>query len=152
LAGFETKLDSKEQKLSECKKKLKRTAAREKYNASKVRILEQSLNEECCTESRDRFAFLENQLKEKEREIAELQVSVHYIEDLVNDNQSENGMVMLFDERSKIYSSKLKQCVYAILNLQVNASKVSPVIQTVLRLQSLAASTWDMILVEHDGY
>jgi len=80
---------------------LKRTAAREKYNASKVRILEQSLNEECCTERRDRIAFLENQLKEKEREIAELQVSVHYLEDLVNDNQSENGMVMLFDEKSK---------------------------------------------------
>jgi len=57
LAGFETKLDSKEQKLSECKNNLKRTAAREKYNASKVRILKQSLNEECCTESRDRITF-----------------------------------------------------------------------------------------------
>jgi len=75
-----------------------------------------------------------------EREIAELQVSVHYLEDLVNDNQSANGMIMLFDEKSKIYLSKLKQCVYAILNLQVSASKVSPVIQAVLRLVDLTAN------------
>ena len=80
VTAVEIKLDRKEQKLDDCKKQLKRTNAREKYNATKVRILEQNADGECCAESRQRIAFLENQLLEKENKIADLQVSVQYLQ------------------------------------------------------------------------
>jgi len=140
VTAVEIKLDRKEQKLDDCKKQLKRTNAREKYNATKVRILEQNADGECCAESRQRIAFLENQLLEKENEIADLQVSVQYLQDIINDNHINNGQVVLFDEQSKTYTPKLKQCVYEILNLQVSASKVSSVIKSVLSLVDFTAN------------
>lgn len=139
VTSMEVKLNRKDQKLHDSKKQLKRNRE-EKYKATKLRILEKNANGECCAESRQRIDFLENQLQEKEKEIGELQSSVQYLEDLINDTHNNNDQIILFDEQSKTYSHKLKQCVYEILNLQVSASKVSPVIQAVLGLVNLTAN------------
>ena len=136
---LEAKNEFMSKKLESTKKNLKRTVAREKYAINKVRKLENECSnaKNCENDSQLRIAFLENKLKEKDNEIRELETSVEYLQGLLNDTEDE---LKVFDEKYRKYTSKLKQCVYELLQHQVSASKVSNVIKSVLKLANITAN------------
>ena len=124
-----------------CKKGKFTGQALEKYAYDKVRKIESTckINATINKSQEDyqlRIASLENELKEKDREIRQLEASVEYLEGLLKDNEE----LKVFDEHSKRYTSKLKQCVYELLQNQVSASKVSNVIKSVLKLCNISAN------------
>ena len=87
---------------------------------------------------RRKIAQLRQQLVDKEKKINNLNESIDYLQDLLNDNGQKE--INVFDENSKTYSSSFKQCVYEILQNQVSASKVSSVISAVLKMAGLHAN------------
>ena len=79
--------------------------------------------------------YLEHQIKEKEIEINELAESLQYLNDLVNDIDTQQRIVNIYDGEGKRYTSKLKKnCVHELLKLNVSASKVGDVIKEVLKI------------------
>lgn len=95
--------------LDKFKLNLKRTASREKYCLDKI------------------------QIQEKEKQIRELEESLQYLQDLLNDNNKEKELIV-FDVKSIQYTPKLKRCIYEVLQNQVSASNVSSVINSVLKM------------------
>jgi hypothetical protein len=63
-----------------------------------------------------------------------LEESLQYLQDLLNDKNNDDKEVIVFDEKSKQYTPKLKQCVFEVLQNQVSASKVSNVIKSALKM------------------
>ena len=55
--------------------------------------------------------YLEHQIKEKEIEINELAESLQYLNDLVNDIDTQQRIVNIYDGEGKRYTSKLKKTV-----------------------------------------
>jgi hypothetical protein len=63
-----------------------------------------------------------------------LQRSLQYLNDLVNDIDTQQRIFNIYDGDSKRYTPKLKKCVYELLKLNVSASKVGDVIKEVLKI------------------
>ena len=72
----------------------------------------------------------------KIKKIRDLEESLQYLQDILNDNNNERELVV-FDNKSKQYTPQLKQCVYEILQNNVSASKVSMVINSVLKMVNI---------------
>ena len=133
--------------LQECKLKLKRTAARETYVNKTVKKLEAEIQtkdlnlNECgsCVNKDGVIAHLTELLKQKEKEINDLQHSVEYLNDLRNENLA-NKRVIMFDEDKKRYLPHLKECVYELLQCNVSAGQVSNVIESILKMVGLTAN------------
>ena len=127
-----------ESKLDSCKLNLKSTAGREKYALNKIQKMEEKVKSsncgECCEDNKLKIAHLESQLLEKNKQIGELEASVDYLQNLLNDSSNNKKHVIVFDEKSRKYTPELKKCVYEMLQNQVSASKVSCVINTVLKM------------------
>ncbi|CAG2200332.1 unnamed protein product [Mytilus edulis] len=133
------KLDSSENKLSKCKLNLKRTKAREQYSSSKVKILESQMvpreTEISCCQEKDNIIFeLKKSLKEKDKTICELKINCDYLEGVVQDIDKAQRTLTVFDVKSRKYTTILKQCIYELLQHNVSAAKVNPVIKSVLSL------------------
>ena len=62
--------------------------------------------------------YLEHQIKEKEIEINELAESLQYLNDLVNDINTQQRIVNIYDGDSKRYTPKLKKnvCMNVCMN------------------------------------
>ena len=63
-----------------------------------------------------------------------LQRSLQYLNDLVNDIDTQQRIVNIYDGEDKRYTPKLKKCVYELLKLNVSVSKVGDVIKAVLKI------------------
>jgi hypothetical protein len=63
-----------------------------------------------------------------------LQRSLQYLNDLVNDIDTQQRIFNIYDGDSKRYTPKFKKCVYELLKLNVSASKVGDVIKEVLKI------------------
>ena len=73
-------------------------------------------------------------LNEKRNENQELLEEILYLRDLLNDNH-----VNLYNNDCNSYTAETQECVYTLLNHNVTTSKVSPVIEAVLKLVNLKA-------------
>jgi phage shock protein A len=93
-------------KIKQIRFQLKRTSSRETYANKKILKLEQNINENCCQEKLHRIQYLEHQIKEKEIEINELADSLQYLNDLVNDIDTQQRIVNIYDGEGKRYTSK----------------------------------------------
>ena len=109
-----------EKKVTELRKGLKRTVAREEYYRSKVVKLEKE------KESRETLRDEASQLGKDNREHL---ASIEWMEALLNDD---TDTVTVFDEPSGSYTNECQKCVYELLNHNVSVSKIGPVIATVL--------------------
>ena len=67
----------------------------------------------------------------------ELKESLQYLRDIINNIDEQHRSINRFGETSKRYTSKSKQCVYNLLNLNISASKVGDVLKTVLQLANI---------------
>ena len=125
---------------------MKRTAARENYATKKVKKLEAQIQthvvnaNDCCIDKDVQISHLKQLIKEKEKEIHDLKHSVEYLNDSLNENNTDNEIINVFDEDSKRYSPSLKECVYELLQCNVIAGKVSNVIQSVLKMVGMKAN------------
>ena len=81
---------------------------------------------------REEISEKEMKLDDNVKDLNDTLEENEYLRLLVNDNQ-----INLFDEECKIYTPDTQECVYELLNLNVTSSKVSPVIQAVLKLVNL---------------
>lgn len=95
----------------------------------KAKVSSLQLNLDTVREEFEGQTFREGELVKDRNDTHE---ENEYLRLLVNDNQ-----VNLFDDECKIYRSDTQECVYALLNFNVTTSKVSPVIETVLKLANL---------------
>ncbi|WAR22431.1 hypothetical protein MAR_016405 [Mya arenaria] len=136
----ETAISSVKSKLVSTQLNLKRTKARETYSQQKIQKLEHRVTGECCQESKNRIKELEKELAEKDKVIADLSENVQYLSDLLNDNNLENRTINIFDEISQRYTPSFKECVYELLRLQVSASKVGSIVESVLKLMNCSAN------------
>lgn len=112
---------------------IKRTKCREEYHRCKVQRLETLCHFE--DEQNSEVEYIEKLVSENEnlkKEKADLVRSIQYCEDLLQDSNDKN--VYLFDEDRKRYNYKCQMCVYELLNHNVSVSKLSSVIETVLKL------------------
>ncbi|WAR14697.1 hypothetical protein MAR_004802 [Mya arenaria] len=130
-------LNSKEKQVKALKLNLKRTAARETYAQKKVLKLEENINRTCCRDNQNLVKDLQKQIIDKEQEIRLLQENLEYVTNLLEDIDNENRVVDVYDEKSRKYTSKFKNCVYELLKLNVSASKVGDVVKSVLKLVSV---------------
>lgn len=86
-------LNVKSKTVHDCKLKLKRTAAREKYALNKIKKYEENeKNVDCCEDNKHRIAYLENELKDKGKKIHDLEESLQYLQDILNDNNNERNL------------------------------------------------------------
>ena len=74
---------------------------------------------------------MEAVLKQQESTINELNDSLQYLNDILNDNSED---VVVYSEESKRYLPNIKECVYELLTLNVSATNVGGVITSVLKL------------------
>ncbi|XP_053372789.1 uncharacterized protein LOC128546365 [Mercenaria mercenaria] len=137
LLEKEQVLGVKTKQLDSCRLNLKRTAARETYAQNKIKKLEENEKKNCCEDSAVRISELENKIKEKDKEIGRLEENMQYLNDILQDIDQENRIINVFDEKSRRYSPKFKNCVYELLKLNVSASKVGEVVKSVLKLVSV---------------
>ncbi|WAQ97077.1 hypothetical protein MAR_029767, partial [Mya arenaria] len=124
-----------EKQVKALKLNLKRTAARETYAQKKVLKLEENINKTCCQNNQNLVKDLQKQIIDKEQEIRLLQENLEYVTNLLEDIDNENRVVDVYDEKSRKYTSKFKNCVYELLS--VSASKVGDVVKSVLKLVSV---------------
>jgi len=133
----ESKLIASTKSSQKLRLNLKRTAARETYALKKIQKLEENADQTCCKNYKNQVKELQTQLVEKNKEIANLEVNVQYLTDLLEDIDVENRTITIFDEESKKYKSNFKSCVYDLLKLNVSASKIGDVVKTVLKLVNI---------------
>ena len=63
---------------------------------------------------------------------------MEYFEKLLKDIDEQERTVCVFEDRK--YTNHIKQCIYKLLGLNVSASKVTPVIETVLKIVNIKAN------------
>ena len=93
-----------------------------------LRTKNTSLQLECNT-LKERSPEQKLKIDEITEELNEPREENEYLRLLVNEHQ-----LILFDSECKIYTPETQECVYALLILNVTTRKVSPVIETVLKL------------------
>ena len=92
----------------------------------------------CCQESQDRINYLKKQLTEKSKEITALGTNCEYLQSLLNDFESTDKTVTVYESKSQRYTSNFKNCVhvYKLLKHGLSASSVGEVVKSVLDLVS----------------
>ncbi|KAJ8308922.1 hypothetical protein KUTeg_013796 [Tegillarca granosa] len=113
---------------------LKQVRSSKSYTIVQLNKLKQEV-EKLGTENADLKVSLEvkdQQLKELKSETSELNQSVDYLQLLLS-----NDEVELYNNEPKCYNKSFQTCVYELLTLNVSTSKVSPVIECVLKLANL---------------
>ena len=66
-----------------------------------------------------------------------LEENVQCLSHIFEDIDKDKRVIDVFDEKTKKYSSQLKNCVYELLKLNVRASEVGDVVKTVLKLLNI---------------
>ena len=82
--------------------------------------------------------YLDNKLKNLQKAFRDEREENEYLRLLINDNI--NRDIHLFEENNMLYSEQTQECVYELLNNDVTTSRVSPVIETVLKLAGVNAN------------
>ena len=125
---------------------MKCTAARENYATKKATNLEAQIQthvvnaNDCCIDKDVQISHLKRLNKEKKKEIHDSKHSEEYLNDSLNENDTDNEIINVFDEDSKRYSHSLKEFVYELLKCNVSAGKVSNVIKSVLKMMGMNAN------------
>ena len=128
---LQTKLTNKVQDL-------KRTASREHYLRQKISRIEMKTDTSEEPEMNTHMEASQSQdellttIEKQQKEIKDLMDENIYLRLLIEDNNSKE--VSVFDEHRNVYSLELRNCVYSLLQNNVSASEVGPVIDTVLKI------------------
>ena len=92
----------------------------------------------CNEELKLKMQDLDNKLKNLQKQFSDEREENEYLRLLINDNIIRD--IQLFDENKMLYSEQTQECVYELLNNNVTTSRVSPVIETVLKLADFCKS------------
>ena len=92
----------------------------------------------CIEKLKLKMQYLDNKLKNLQKAFRDEREENEYLRLLINDNI--NRDIQLFEENNMLYSEQTQECVYELLNNDVTTSRVSPVIETVLKLAGVNAN------------
>lgn len=119
---------------------MKRLMSQNSYYRKKNTKLETCYMEvrNCNEKLKLKMQDLDNKLKNLQKQFSDEREENEYLRLLINDNI--NRDIQLFDENKMLYSEQTQECIYELLNNNVTTSRVSPVIETLLKLAGVKAN------------
>ena len=127
-------------KLSKHAHRVKLFSLKLKYYKKKIEKVEKKeanvVNIQYTEDRNDEYIVLTEKLQEKDVQIRGLIEENEWLRNLVEDNK----LIETFDEKRKRYTPELQKCVYSLLDNNVSASKIGPVINSCLKLAEREAS------------